>query len=92
MYSIVNEYETIPAFAHPSTYRFYFKKNIVGSMLYLHFQADLQTAVVIANDIKMEAQEDIEKYINENTELKQRNTTLAGEIIKLHDEVTRYGS
>ncbi len=46
--------------------------------------------MVIANDIKMEAQEDIEKYVTENRELKEKNTTLAEEIMKLHDEVTRY--
>ena len=43
-----------------------------GNWLFaLKFQADLQTAVVIANDFKMEAQEKIDKYEEENALLKK---------------------
>ena len=56
----------------------------------MEFQADLQTAVVIANDFKMEAQEKIDKYEEENALLKERNNALAEEISKLHDEIAKY--
>ena len=54
-----------------------------------YYQADLQTAVVIANEFKMEAQENIEKYVSENALLKERNIALAEEISKLHEEIAK---
>ncbi len=45
--------------------------------------------MVIANDFKMEAQENIEKYVAENQLLKERNEALVEEMVKLHDEVAK---
>jgi hypothetical protein len=54
------------------------------------FQSDLQKAVVIANDIKTETQEDMEQVLNENTVLKEKinnfsveNNKLKGDLEKL---------
>ena len=53
------------------------------------FQADLQKAVVIANDFKTEAQEDMEKIINENLMLKEKNEKLKAEVERVHEEAER---
>lgn len=47
------------------------------------FQADLQVAVVVANDFKIEAQNDIERLATENGQLRDRLANLSGELEKL---------
>lgn len=53
------------------------------------FQQDLQTAVVIANDIKTETQEDLDKVTVDNQRLKERNQTLEAETVKLQEQIDR---
>lgn len=51
------------------------------------FQQDLQTAVVIANDMKTETQESMEQLRNENEMLNKKNNLLIEELTKAHNEV-----
>ena len=46
------------------------------------FQQDLQTVVVVANDIRKEAQEEMEKTAVENTGLKEKLNLLQVELEK----------
>lgn len=47
------------------------------------FQADLLTTVRVANDFKTEAQNDLERLLVENKELKEKINTLVSELDKL---------
>lgn len=49
------------------------------------FQSDLQVAVVVANDFKMEAQEDIERLTAENSQLREKLTNLSQEVEKIRN-------
>lgn len=51
------------------------------------FQADLQMAVVIANNIKSEAQEDMEQIISEKQALREETRQQSREITRLKEEV-----
>ena len=51
------------------------------------FQHDLQTAVVIANDIKTETQEEMDRLKNENMLLTQKSNLLIEEFTKIHNEL-----
>ena len=54
------------------------------------FQADLQTAVVIANDMKCETQEHMERMVNENFSLKERNRSLQDKLNEMEDNLEKY--
>eukprot|EP00914_Ancora_sagittata_P000871 GHVO01002296.1.p1 GENE.GHVO01002296.1~~GHVO01002296.1.p1 ORF type:complete len:1070 (-),score=175.65 GHVO01002296.1:379-3588(-) len=51
------------------------------------FQADLQTAVVIANNIKSETQEDMEQIVSEKQALREENRAATKEINRLREEL-----
>ncbi|XP_064620116.1 cytospin-A-like isoform X2 [Lineus longissimus] len=53
------------------------------------FQSDLQKAVVIANDIKTETQEDMEQVLNENAILKEKINSLSIETNKLRGDLEK---
>ena len=50
------------------------------------FQADLQTAVVVANNLRIESQEDVERLLAENHYLKDRLISVETEAERIGDE------
>ncbi|XP_074643646.1 catenin alpha-2-like [Tubulanus polymorphus] len=56
---------------------------------WIQFQSDLQKAVVIANDIKMETQEDMEETLNENLLLKEKVASYQQELQKVSNELEK---
>ncbi|KAI0223250.1 Cytospin-A [Lamellibrachia satsuma] len=53
------------------------------------FQSDLQMAVVIANEIKVETEEDVEKLNHDNKTLKERCTLLEDQNHRVQEELHR---
>ena len=61
----------------------------VESKEWEQFHADLKTAIVIANDIKTETQEDMERLATENSQLRERTSLLQTELNKVNQELDR---
>ena len=60
-------------------------------MEWKQFQADLQTAVVIANEIKTETEEDMEKVALENRVLKEKYTSVEQQLTDMQKSNTQSG-
>ncbi|XP_077995228.1 cytospin-A-like [Glandiceps talaboti] len=60
------------------------RKNARDEDEWRQFQADLQTAVVIANDIRNEAQEEVEKLKKDKETLQEKIEKQGGDLMQLH--------